>query len=70
MRAKTSEKPQAGKMGKPVAERTKFGWTILAQGNWTTLYTIMFLTQTSQSDHEELYRLDVLALGNQPENDQ
>ena len=32
MRAKTSEKPRVGKMGEPVAERTKFGWTILPQG--------------------------------------
>ena len=61
MRAKTSEKPQVGKMGEPVAERTKLGWTILAQGKELD-YSAMFFAQTSQSDYEELCRLDVRGL--------
>ena len=69
MRAKTSEKPRVGKMGEPVAERTKFGWTILAQGKELN-YSAMFLAQTSQTDCEELCRLDVLGLADKPENDQ
>ena len=69
MRAKTSEKPRVGKMGEPVAERTKFGWTILAQGKELD-YSAMFFAQTSQSDYEELCRLDVLGLADKPENDQ
>ena len=69
MRAKTSEKPRVGKMGEPVAERTKFGWTILAKGKELD-YSAMFLAQTSQTDYEELCRLDVLGLADKPENDQ
>ncbi len=69
MRIKTAEKPRVGKIGEPVAERTKFGWTILAQGNELD-YSAMFLTQTSQRDYEELCRLDVLGLEDKPEHDQ
>ncbi|XP_046841821.1 uncharacterized protein LOC124435934 [Xenia sp. Carnegie-2017] len=69
MRIKTSEKPCVGKVGEPVAEKTKFGWTILAQGKELD-YAVMFLSQTSQSDYEELCRLDVLGLADKPENDQ
>ena len=56
-------------MGEPVAERTKFGWTILAKGKELD-YSAMFLAQTSQTDYEELCWLDVLGLANKPENDQ
>ena len=69
MRAKTSEKPRVGKVGEPVTERTKFGWTILAQGKELD-YSAMFFAQTSQSNYEELCRLDVLGLADKPENDQ
>ena len=69
MQAKTSEKPRVGKMGEPVAERTKFGWTILAQGKELD-YSAMFLAQTSQTDYEELCRLDALGLADKPENHQ
>ena len=69
MRIKTAEKPRVGKIGEPVAERTKFGWTILAQGNELD-YSAMLLTQTSQRDYEELCRLDVLGLEDKPEHDQ
>ncbi|XP_046862784.1 uncharacterized protein LOC124456361 [Xenia sp. Carnegie-2017] len=69
MRIKTSEKPRVGKVGEPVAEKTKFGWTILAQGKELD-YAVMFLSQTSQSDYEELCRLDVLGLADKPKNDQ
>ena len=41
MRIKTNEKPRVGKIGEPVAERTKFGWTILAQGKELD-YSAMF----------------------------
>ena len=65
MRIKTNEKPRVGKIGEPVAERTKFGCTILAQ--WKELdYSAMFLTQTSQCDYVELCRMDVLGLADNP----
>jgi hypothetical protein len=66
---KTNEKPRVGEIGEPVAERTKFGWTILAQGKELD-YSTMFLTQTSQCDYEELWRMDVLGLADNPEHDQ
>jgi hypothetical protein len=69
MRIKTNEKPRVGKIGEPVAERTKFGWTILAQGKKLD-YSAMFLTQTSQCDYEEQCRMDVLGLADNPEHDQ
>ncbi|XP_046863149.1 uncharacterized protein LOC124456885 [Xenia sp. Carnegie-2017] len=69
VRIKTSEKPRVGKVGEPVAEKTKFGWTILAQGKELD-YAVMFLSQTSQSDYEELCRLDILGFADKPENDQ
>lgn len=69
MRIKTAEKPRVGKIGEPVAERTKFGWTILAQGKELD-YSAMFVTQTSKCDYDELCRLDVLGLSDKPEHDQ
>jgi hypothetical protein len=69
MRIKTNEKPRVGKIGEPVAGRTKFGWTILAQGKELD-YSAVFLTQTSQCDYEELCRMDVLGLADNPEHDQ
>lgn len=69
MRIKTNEKPRVGKIGEPVAERTKFGWTILAQGKELD-YSATFLTQASQCDYEELCRMDVLGLADNPEHDQ
>ena len=61
MRAKTPEKPRVGKMGGTIAERTKLGWTILAQAKELD-YLAMFFTETGQSNYEELCRLDVLEL--------
>ncbi len=69
MRIKTAEKPRVGKIGELVAERTKFGWTILAQGKELD-YCAMLLTQMSQRDCEELCWLDVLGLEDKPEHDQ
>ena len=58
-----------GNQGEPVAERTKFGWTILSPGEEFDT-THMLLTQTSQLDYEELCRLDVLGLKDTPQHDQ
>ena len=66
---KTNQPARVGKTGEPVAEMTKFGWTIIAKGREID-YTALLLAQTNQSDYEQLCRLDVLGLVDRPENDQ
>ena len=46
-------RPRVHKTGEPVAEKTKFGWTIIAQGKEID-YTALLMAQTSQTDYEEL----------------
>ena len=62
---KTSEAQRAGAMGEPVAEHTKFGWTIMSTGKEVNIES-MFLTQTTTSDYENLCRMDVLGLEDSP----
>ena len=66
---KTAEAPHVGLPGEPVAEKTRFGWTIMSPGNESD-HSKMFLTQTSQADYEDLCRLDVLGIDDKPEHDQ
>ena len=66
---KTTERPRVGQPGEPVAEKTKFGWTIMSPGREID-HTTMLLTQTSHVDYEELCRLDVMGLQDVPEHDQ
>lgn len=68
-RVKTETKPQIGQDGEPVAEKTKLGWFIMSPGSEFD-HNTMLLTQTSQSDYEDLCRLDVLGLADTPEHDQ
>lgn len=68
-RVKTETKPQIGKDGEPVAEKTKLGWFIMSPGSEFD-HNTMLLTQTSQSDYEDLCRLDILGLADTPEHDQ
>ena len=68
-RIKTPKKPLIGRDGEPVAERTKFGWTILSPGVEFDGKKMM-LTQTSQVDFDQLCRLDVLGLADSSENNQ
>jgi len=56
---------RAGAMGEPIAEQTRFGWTIMSSGAEVDLQN-MFLTQTSVGDYEELCRMDVLGLEDTP----
>ena len=56
MRLKTSEQPRVGEIGDPVAEKTRFGWTMIAQGKEID-YTALLLTQ-----YKGLCQLDVLGL--------
>ena len=66
---KTSEAQRTGAMGEPVAERTKFGWTIMSTGNEANMES-MFLTQITTGDYENLCRMDVLGLEDSPCGDQ
>ena len=68
-RIKTPTKPLIGRDGEPVAEKTKFGWTILSPGVEFDRKKMM-LTQTSQVDFDQLCRLDVLGLADSSENNQ
>ena len=52
-RIKTESKPKIGQPGEPVAELTKFGWTILLPGKEMDLSN-MLLTQTAAADYERL----------------
>ena len=66
---KTTERPRIGRPGEPVAEKTKFGWTIMSPGREID-HTNMLLTQTNHVEYEDLCRLDVLGLEDSPEHDQ
>ena len=66
---KTAESPRVGLPGEPVAEKTRFGWTIMSSGKEFD-HSKMLLMQTSQADYEDLCRLDVLGLEDRPEHDQ
>ena len=66
---KTAEPARVGELGEPVAEKTKFGWTLMSPGKELD-HSKMLLTQTSYTDYEELCRLDVLGLEDRAEHDQ
>ena len=68
-RIKTGSGPRIGRPGEPVAERTKFGWTLLSPGKGVDANNLLF-AQTSHADYEELCRFDVLGLADTPEGDQ
>ena len=66
---KTETKPRVGRPGEPVAERTRFGWTMMSPGKEVDLGSVL-LTQTSSVDYENLCRLDVLGLRDTPPGSQ
>ena len=66
-RIKTCSKPLVGGPGEPVAEQTKFGWSIMSPGAEFDKGTMLF-TQTSRADFEDLCRLDILGLADTPED--
>ena len=57
---KTETVPKMGKRGEPIAELTRFGWTLMSPESESHLIK-MFLTQTSKVDYEELCWLDSCA---------
>lgn len=67
-RIKTNARPQIGREGEPVGEKTKLGWFIMSPGTEFD-HNTMLLTQTSQSNYEDLCRLDVLGLADTTEHD-
>ena len=69
LKIKTKTPARIGNQGEPIAELTKFGWIIISPGTEQDL-TSMYLTQTSSGDYEQLCRLDVLGLEDQPTGDQ
>ena len=58
-RIKTSTRLRIGVPGAPVAEYTKFGWTMMSPGKDTDLSNI-YLSKTVIDDYDRLSRLDVL----------
>ena len=60
-RIKTPTQPRVGQPGEPVAELTKFGWTILSPGLESNL-TKSMIAKTSIEDYKRLCDLDVLGL--------
>ena len=66
---KTETSPRIGRPGEPVAEFTRFGWTIMSPGKEVDL-TNMFLTQTAAADYEALCKLDILGLKDSAIGDQ
>ena len=68
-RIKTSTRPRIGVPGEPVAEYTKFGWTMMSPGKETDLSNI-YLTKTVIDDYDRLTRLDVLGIEDRATGDQ
>ena len=68
-RIKTKAQPLIGQEREPIAEKTRLGWFLMSPGAEIKQPVLMF-AQTSQSDYEDLSRLDVLGLADHAENDQ
>ena len=60
-RIKTTSRPKMGKQGEPVAELTRFGWTLMCPGREVDITGTM-LTHTTSKDYDRLCSLDVLGL--------
>ncbi len=59
---RTATQPRVGKVGEPVGEFTRFGWTIMSPGTDNDDLTEMLFTKTSMHDYQKLCDLDVLGL--------
>ena len=68
-RIKTETKPRIGEDNAPIGELTKFGWFIMSAGQEFDK-SVLLLTQTTQSNYEELCKLDVLGLRDSADQDQ
>ena len=65
---KTAQPGSVGELGEPVAEKSKFRWTLMPLGQELD-HSKLLLSQTSYIDYEELCRLDVLGLEDRVEHD-
>ena len=63
---KTKQPIRIGKSEEPVAEYTKFGWIIMAEGSEKMNLNHMMLTRSAEADYAELCKLDVLGLQEDP----
>ena len=68
-RIKTATPAKVGDDGKPVAERTRLGWTITSQGREMN-HSYLVLTRSAHEDYMELCSLYVLKLKDRPKGDQ
>ena len=68
-RIRTGERLRVGCRGDPVAEFTRFGWTLMSPGAETDLSPV-YLAVNSAADYERLCALDVLGLADSPTGDQ
>jgi hypothetical protein len=68
-RVKTTTPAKVGDVGKPVAEKTRLGWTIMSQGREMN-HSYLMLTRSTHEDYMELCSLDVLGLKDPTEGDQ
>ena len=69
VKIRTGERLRVGSRGEPVAELTRFGWTLMspgADGSSSQAY----LAINSSTDYERLCALDVLGLADTPAGDQ
>ena len=66
---KTATEPCVGEPGEPVAELTKFGWTLLSPGTEEDLTKSLF-ARSSMEDYRKLCDLDVLGLEDQSNGDE
>ena len=66
---RTGERLRVGRRGDPVAEYTRFGWTIMSPGADQDLSPV-YLAVNSNCDFERLCALDVLGLADTPAGDQ
>ena len=67
---KLEEPQRVGKPGEPTAEKTRFGWTLMATGKGEDSGKLYFAQTTAQEDLKALYSLDVLGLSDTKEGDQ
>ncbi|XP_068747453.1 uncharacterized protein [Montipora capricornis] len=68
-RMRTRERLRVGRGGDPVAEFTRFGWTLMSPGAETDLSPV-YLAVNSAADYKRLCALDLLGLADSPTGDQ
>ena len=70
VKIKTEIPLRVGRSGEPIAEKTRFGWSLMSPGVESSDLNTMLYTQMSVTDYEHLCRLDVLGLEDSTPGDQ